>query len=56
MKHVKQITKTQRPAMAQSISLCFAGWISGEHPFCCEFPSLVDCLLCGIGKGSCAED
>ncbi len=51
MKHVKQITKTQRPAMAQGIADCLKGFLEGDYPFCCGGPSFVDCVLSGLDKG-----
>jgi hypothetical protein len=54
MTHIKQVTKTQRPAMAQGVADCFKGFLEGEYPLCCGFPSFVDCAFSELGKGDAA--
>jgi hypothetical protein len=51
MKHVKQITKTRRPVMAQGIEGCLKGLIAGDFPLCCGVPSFVDCVVSYLSKG-----
>ncbi len=54
VKHVKHVTKTRRPAMALDAGECLKGFLEGEFPLCCGFPSLVDCVLSGVEKGDAA--
>ncbi len=51
MKHVKQVSKTRRPAMALDVGDCFKGFLEGDFPFCCGGPSFVDCVLSSLDKG-----
>ncbi len=53
MKHLVRISSSRVPAVA---CLSFAECFNGGYPICCGEPSVVDCIKCSFGLGSCKED
>lgn len=58
MSHVKRVTRVKRlpaPAAGGDLMDCLRGFLNGEYPLV-GVPSLVDCLKCSKGGGSCTEE
>ncbi|MBX7259592.1 MAG: hypothetical protein K1Y02_24750 [Candidatus Hydrogenedentes bacterium] len=57
MKHMRRVSASHTPALAViQAGGCIQDFLNGDFPFCCGEPSLIDCILCSFGMGSCKSD